>query len=255
MSVWDRPNTSSKENLWSSSLARALIDQMRPGSVTKVTWLNHYTAVQSISSGLNMGCFDHIGIDGTFLRLLLGKALPRTSADLVLPFLLDELGSCRIGLVGSTDSALARASRVICDRWPRVQVAWALNGYDNCPSPTDLIGLPPVDLAIIGLGSPLQDSFVINVPSSNEQAMLVVTCGGWIDQISEPSYYPPWAYPLHLNWLVRVMKEPRRLWRRYTSDALVAWKKRQRLRSVISSTTGLYRTANSSIQYAGDRST
>jgi hypothetical protein len=49
-----------------------------------------------------------------------------------------------------------------------------------------------------------------------------MTCGGFLDQILQSNYYPAWAYPLRLNWLVRLAREPRRLWRRYTVEAVVA---------------------------------
>ena len=43
----------------------------------------------------------------------------------------------------------------------------------------------------------------------------VITCGGYFDQVIVGDYYPAWAYPMRLNWLVRMWHEPRRLWRRY----------------------------------------
>ena len=49
-----------------------------------------------------------------------------------------------------------------------------------------------------------------------------LSCGGFLDQVLRPGYYPAWAYPLRLNWLIRLAREPRRLWRRYTVDAVLA---------------------------------
>ena len=68
--------------------------------------------------------------------------------------------------------------------------------------------------------APLQDHYAL---AATSPGVLVVTCGGWLDQFAggEP-YYPAWAYPLRLNWLVRLAREPRRLWRRYTIEAIRA---------------------------------
>ena len=82
------------------------------------------------------------------------------------------------------------------------------------------------ELVVVGLGAPLQDFYALELRAPG---MLVVTCGGWLDQFCAVSYYPSWAYPLRLNWLVRLAREPRRLWRRYSVDALRALRARRAL--------------------------
>lgn len=72
----------------------------------------------------------------------------------------------------------------------------------------------------------MQDRYALGL---KRRGVLVVTCGGWLDQFSGDSYYPSWAYPLRLNWLVRLAKEPRRLWGRYTVHAVRAVRSRAEL--------------------------
>ena len=40
---------------------------------------------------------------------------------------------------------------------------------------------------------------------------------GFLEQIvgTDGDYFPPWANRLQLRWLFRLIKEPRRLWKRY----------------------------------------
>jgi beta-1,4-glucosyltransferase len=71
-----------------------------------------------------------------------------------------------------------------------------------------------------------------------------LTCGGFLDQALQVNYYPAWAYPLRLNWLVRVLREPRRLWRRYTVDAVRAVAARAELRQGMRDVPGADRHAD-----------
>lgn len=42
------------------------------------------------------------------------------------------------------------------------------------------------------------------------------TCGGFLDQLgSGLYYYPQWVDQMNLRFAYRLLKEPRRLWRRY----------------------------------------
>jgi N-acetylglucosaminyldiphosphoundecaprenol N-acetyl-beta-D-mannosaminyltransferase len=50
-----------------------------------------------------------------------------------------------------------------------------------------------------------------------------MTTGSYIDHLADwdgvsASWYPRWADVLRLNWLYRLAREPRRLWRRYTIE-------------------------------------
>ena len=77
------------------------------------------------------------------------------------------------------------------------------------------------DLVLVGLGAGLQEQVLLEAASAMRRGY-ALTCGGFIDQVLQEGYYPEWAYPLKLNWLVRLAREPRRLWRRYTVEALSA---------------------------------
>src|SRR5688500_11343338 len=92
-------------------LAIHLADRLESGRGCTVTWLNHYSAVIAMRAGVPVGEFDYLGIDGIFLRRLLGVPVPRTSADLTLPVLLRSAKPLRIGLVGSTAEVLDVVAR------------------------------------------------------------------------------------------------------------------------------------------------
>jgi exopolysaccharide biosynthesis WecB/TagA/CpsF family protein len=208
--------------------ARALLADVRRGAGGTVTWLNHYTAMQSLRGGVELDRFDYVGVDGILLCHLLKSCPPRTSADLVLPLLLEHPVPLRIALIGSTAETVRAVATKIEGRYGH-QVVLVRDGYAGLPTPADLrseLRAARVQLAVVGLGAPLQDHYALALRSPG---ILVATCGGWLDQFAGESYYPAWAYPLRLNWLVRLAREPKRLWRRYTVDAIRALRSRAAL--------------------------
>jgi exopolysaccharide biosynthesis WecB/TagA/CpsF family protein len=219
-------------------LADVLAGQVRQGDGGVITWLNHYSALRAVRAGVPLDRFDYLGLDGILLCRLVGEDVPRTSADLVLPALLERAEGLRIALIGSTDESL-RAVAAKAESTYGHEVVLARNGYADLPEPGELrrtLRALRVDLVVIGLGAPLQDFYALDLQGAGP---LVLTCGGWLDQYAAGGqYYPAWAYPLRLNWLVRLVREPRRLWRRYTVEALRAFRAKKALRDYVTGVGG-----------------
>jgi exopolysaccharide biosynthesis WecB/TagA/CpsF family protein len=209
-------------------LAGVLLAALAEGSGGTVTWLNHHSALRALQAGVPLEEFDHLGLDGIFLCRLVRSTAPRTSADLLLPVLLERSRSLRIALVGSTPDVLAAVTAKVEGEYGH-RVVLARDGYAGLPEPAVLrrdLQQAGAELVVVGLGAPAQDLYALELRTPG---MLVLTCGGWLDQFCAVSYYPSWAYPLRLNWLVRLVREPRRLWRRYSVEALRALRARRAL--------------------------
>lgn len=212
-------------------------------SLVTVTWLNHYSA--TVSPLLTAGTapsIDFVGVDGLLLARLLG--LPesvRTSADTVVPALLGLLDRPRVLAVGGAVGAETRIREAL--RELGAGTTHVLNGYEDRPTPAGLSALLEEwrpELVLLGLGPGLQDRYLIDL-SGLQIPALALTCGGWLDQVQFPKYYPAWAYRMRLNWLVRFSREPRRLWRRYTIDAGRAWARRAGLRQAVAASPAYQR--------------
>ena len=214
------------------------------GQRMSVTWLNHFSAPHAIDrAGEDLSAFDVVGVDGKLLQLLLGGH-SRTSADLNIPALLPRLTGARVALVGGPpETATERGAKVAELLGPESTVVLSRDGYAGRPSLVAFqaqLRETQANVVIVGLGAGLQEQYATAARESMPQGGLSLTCGGFLDQLLVENYYPRWAYPLRLNWLVRLAREPQRLWRRYTIDALQAVGQRARLSRVIWLLPGLW---------------
>jgi len=215
-------------------------------TVASISWVNHHSVLRVLRSSPELVTqLTYLGVDGLLLRRLLGHRLvPRTSADLVLPVLLAELKAPRVAVVGGHPDGVGSVRRAVAALLPEGgQVVSVRDGYAGRPEGEELGTWlrryrPTVVLA--GLGAPLQEEFVLDVARRMDRG-LVLTCGGFLDQIQMEGYYPAWAYPLKLNWLVRLVREPRRMWRRYSVDAVAAVRARAELRAELLAAPGFRR--------------
>jgi len=211
--------------------------------ILSVTWANHYSALKNLSNGKTYCEFSLVGIDGIFLRSLLRSKKNRSSADLALASVFKST-RLRVILVGSSGKKQSDILKEFESQFPLVEVVKQMDGYDQLSSENlaeDILKEVP-ELVVIGLGPVKQEEFLIELMKNLEMRitnhLLLVTCGGWLDQIIVGDYYPQFAYKFRLNWLVRFSREPKRLWKRYTIFALIAWRRRNVLREYFHSLSG-----------------
>jgi exopolysaccharide biosynthesis WecB/TagA/CpsF family protein len=107
-------------------------------------------------------------------------------------------------------------------KFPKANVLLNISGFetDIVEQVVEASKITNPDFIILGLGARKQEQVAIAIAREIkiQNSVLIATCGGWLDQLVVPNYYPRWAYPLKLNWLVRLVREPKRLWRRYSVD-------------------------------------
>lgn len=227
-----------------AAFARRIADWWRIRDDTyTVTWLNHYSAQVALEKKSDhLREFDVVGVDGLFLQRLVG-ATSRTSADGLIPHLLREIDGANIAVFGSTPEQSSAAAQKLRGLNPTNRV-FAVDGYAGLEAiQDDLDGWLSdrrIDVSIVSLGPALQNDYALRIADAQSSGV-VLTAGGFIDQFAVGNYYPSWAYSLRLNWLIRLVKEPRRLWRRYTFDALTALAKRNQIREFVLASPGYQR--------------
>lgn len=162
--------------------------------------------------------------DGEGVRLgawLLGHRLPER---ITLTTYLDELAALaekeKLGLyfLGATPEVLRQGMSVLQQRFPSLRILGWRDGYftkDEEPDVLREINEKKPHILLIGMGAPKQEQWVkenfrrLEVP-------LVWVGGGFLDTLAgEKRICPRWLANIGMEWLFRLLQEPRRLWRRY----------------------------------------
>lgn len=123
----------------------------------------------------------------------------------------------RLFLVGGTDEVIGRSVELVAARYPGILLAGVQNGYFDPadPSVIDRINAAGPQLVLVGMGHPVQELW-IQAHSGALQAALVIAVGGFFDFFSgRHARAPLFMRRLRLEWLHRLLLEPRRLWKRY----------------------------------------
>ncbi|HEX4857072.1 MAG TPA: WecB/TagA/CpsF family glycosyltransferase, partial [Limnobacter sp.] len=131
----------------------------------------------------------------------------------------------KVFLLGAGEGVAARAARRITARYSRVQVCGVYSppfGFehdaDECRNICELIRNTGADLLVVGLGAPKQELWTAR--HQQETGVPVAICAGaTIDFLAgEKSRAPAWMTRSGLEWLFRMLSEPRRLAKRYVKD-------------------------------------
>lgn len=129
-------------------------------------------------------------------------------------------------LLGGPIGAPESAAKHIKEQFPDLRIVGAHHGYFNSNSDEEskiiqeINDLSP-DILAVGLGMPKEQKWI----HRNKEQLnvgVITNCGAYIEQTANEGvdYYPDWAYRFRLNWLYRVLKEPRRLWKRYLFEGI-----------------------------------
>lgn len=122
-------------------------------------------------------------------------------------------------LLGSTPDTLRRLQDSLETRFPGVEIAGAYSppfrpmSDAEVDSQDDAIRTSGADIVWVGLGTPKQDFETARLASVGITAAAV---GAAFDfSAGTKALSPAWMSALGLEWLHRLMSEPRRLWKRY----------------------------------------
>ena len=170
-----------------------------------------------------------IHVDGMTLVLLgrlLGLPLKRdhrvTYADWTIPLIAEAAQrGWRVFYLGSKPGVADQGARVLHQRFPNLQIATAHGYFDARPGSQEnqavlaAINAYQPHVLMVGMSMPRQEHWVLdNLGELSANAIL--TAGAAMDYVAGAVPTPPrWAGRLGLEWLFRLVAEPRRLWQRY----------------------------------------
>ena len=170
--------------------------------------------------------FNKVYCDGILLQkmvCLIGIETKRISFDMtsLAPdvFRYAEKKMSKVAIIGSEEEYLHKAISKIKKKFPNLDVVESRNGFFNSTEERNdylekLIEINP-DIVIVGMGTPLQDFFLIDLKDKGWMGV-GYTCGGFIHQTATKGtvYYPKFFDKYNLRWLYRIYDEPK-LFKRY----------------------------------------
>jgi N-acetylglucosaminyldiphosphoundecaprenol N-acetyl-beta-D-mannosaminyltransferase len=152
---------------------------------------------------------------------MLGRPLPERVAGIDLMHeLMDAAAQRGLGvyLLGAREQVLAQAVERLRERHPGLRVAGTHHGWfgdDESADVVDAIRAARPDLLFVAMSSPRKEYWL----SEHLEATAVpfaMGVGGAFDVVAGLTRRAPrWMQRTGLEWLYRLLQEPRRLWRRY----------------------------------------
>lgn len=161
---------------------------------------------------------------GWLLRMTTSHKFSKLNAE---DFIYDVLEICeqkkkKVFLLGSTLDAQKTALASIKTRHKKLQIQ-GHHGYQLTLSTISQINNFNTDVLLVGLGFGNQEKWVVENLTNLKNTKLIITIGNFIDILGQRrSLPPPWFKHHNLEWLWRLAKEPKRLWKRYLLGSLLA---------------------------------
>lgn len=142
--------------------------------------------------------------------------LVEMSADRSLP----------IFLLGAHEDVVAKAAKTLSQQHPNLTIAGYHHGYfwDDEKAVVEKIKKSEAKLLFVAITSPRKENF-INKWKNELNVNFVMGVGGTFDVVAgKVKRSPKWMQNLGLEWLYRVIQEPRRMWKRYLiTNSTFAW--------------------------------
>ncbi|WP_298532308.1 WecB/TagA/CpsF family glycosyltransferase [uncultured Algibacter sp.] len=164
--------------------------------------------------------FDYLLIDGIaliYLLRLIGVKTSRCSFDMtsLAPIVFESAiaGKNSVYFIGSSRESINSFIEVIKSCFKGINIIGFRNGFfsdelEKEKSLNNIVRLNP-EIIIVGMGTPLQEQFLIDLKNKGWSGM-GYTCGGFIHQTAKGTrYYPNFYNRYNLRWLYRIIDEPK----------------------------------------------
>ena len=165
-----------------------------------------------------------INADGASVVLAskyLNKPLPERVAgiDLMQDLVsVSEKKGYSIYLLGAKQEVVEKTRDVLLERYPKINIKGIHNGYfkeEEWPNISKILKKEKPDFVFVGITSPTKE-YLIEFLQNDGNDCVFMGVGGSFDVISgNIPRAPKWMQKMNLEWLFRVIQEPKRLFKRY----------------------------------------
>lgn len=182
---------------------------------------------QKVEDALHPFLLLNDGVGMTILsRLATGKGFDENlnGTDFVPRLLAAGPAGYRIFLVGSTRAVVDSVARTLSARHPRLVICGAQDGFSgnlNSEAFLETLAVSAPDIVLVALGNPQQEQWIVTSSARLDRG-LFIGVGALFDFIAEDKpRAPALVRTVRLEWMFRLLLEPKRLWRRYTIELAV----------------------------------
>jgi exopolysaccharide biosynthesis WecB/TagA/CpsF family protein len=186
--------------------------------------IKHHPDLLSALKEMDIVLADGIGvvIASHFVR---NRIRCRISIGLIAPFLmpLAVQRNWSLFLFGGAKNVVDEAARKLSIAHPGIRIAGTSHGFISEHENRLLvqsINESKADIVLVGMGQPLQERWILS-NAEHLRANILFSVGGFLEQTAiRVNYYPEIITKFRLNWLYRLVQNPRRLWKRYLISSL-----------------------------------
>lgn len=139
-----------------------------------------------------------------------------------------ENDKIKIFLLGAAPGVADKALKIINEKVGRKIIVGACSpsfGFEKnkteCENIINIIGNTPANVLVVGVGAPKQEKWIYKYKNRLSNINIFLAIGATIDfEAGNIKRAPKIFQKLAIEWLYRLIKEPRRLWRRYIVEDL-----------------------------------
>jgi len=180
--------------------------------------MNCVAAMEDFGSALwnaNMVVRDGSGMSILLKVLKRAPGLNLNGTDLI-PRIISRYNGRSIALLGTCEPHLSKAADKVRQTLAPHSELLVLDGFQNNASYLDYVREHRPVLVVLGMGMPKQEQVAVMLRDGLEHPCLIVCGGAIIDFLGgRVARAPLWARNLGVEWLFRLLLEPRRLFERY----------------------------------------
>ncbi|MDR3450302.1 MAG: WecB/TagA/CpsF family glycosyltransferase [Alphaproteobacteria bacterium] len=213
----------------SSEHAEGLLARLseRHERATIVSWLNaNALTIAHRDDGLRGNLLkssillrDGVGIS-ILLRLLGMEAGTNMNGTDFIPRIIRSYAGKSVALLGTQEPYLSRAAAAVEKMGARVVLR--MDGFEPPAFYAERLAGVEADLVILAMGMPKQEQVASYLAEKLERPCLILNGGAILDFLAERFPRAPYVWRrLRMEWLFRMIQEPRRLGRRYVVGGAV----------------------------------
>ncbi len=194
-----------------------LLSSVKDNGQRLVSFVNPFSYNVLLKSPNIIDGIDLFYSDGSLLQRLHNIFHPKSKVDRVSfdyssiageVFDFAQKNAVNVALVGGTSDEIAKAEVNIRAQYPALNIVYFRSGYFNDEKDKresfNLVNKSNADILIVGMGTPIQEQYLIEAKLNCPSVKLMFTCGGFLTQTAiKPDYYHPLIKKLGLRWLQR----------------------------------------------------